>query len=88
MKYTVLWKSAAEQELASIWMHASDRDRVTAAAQRIDDLLQSDAEERGESRTTGVRILIVPPLAVLFTVRPEDRIVSVGTAWRFAARRS
>jgi plasmid stabilization system protein ParE len=86
MRYTVLWKPAAEQELASIWTSASDRDDITAAANRIDKLLQSDAEQRGESRSAGIRILVVPPLGVLFTVEPDDRIVNVGTVWRFTKR--
>jgi plasmid stabilization system protein ParE len=86
MRYTVLWKPAAEQELASIWMNASDRDNITAAANRIDRLLHSDAESRGESRSAGMRVLVVPPLGVLFTVEPDDRVVSVGTVWRFTKR--
>jgi plasmid stabilization system protein ParE len=86
MKYTVVWKPAAEQELASIWTNATDRQAVTAAAHRIDELLQRDPEQAGESRPSGIRILIVPPLAVRFKVDTQDRMVSVARVWRFKKR--
>jgi hypothetical protein len=36
MIFTVLWTPTAEQELASIWLGAGDRNAVTSAAHTID----------------------------------------------------
>jgi hypothetical protein len=83
MKYTVLWKPAAQQQLAQLWNEAADRGAVGAAADEIDALLRHDPETRGESRFPPMRILIEPPLAVIFTVKEDDRIVLVSDEWRW-----
>ena len=54
-----------------------DRGAVAAAADAIDASLEQDPLSEGESREAGTRILIVPPLAVLFDVLEQDRVVSV-----------
>jgi hypothetical protein len=81
MKYTVIWKQAADQLLAQIWLDAVDRAKVTKAAHEIDQSLSVDANEKGESRDKGRRILLVPPLGVTFTVNELDRMVSVAAVW-------
>jgi hypothetical protein len=82
MKYTVVWKPDAEQELARLWNEATDRADVTAAADEIDVLLRYDPETKGEARFEDVRILLVPPLAVYFKVSPDDCLVEVAAVWR------
>jgi hypothetical protein len=77
MKYTVTWKPSAEEKLAAIWMTASDREAVVAASGSIDHLLGHRADSVGESRSGSVRILLVPPLAITFEVREDDRMVAV-----------
>jgi hypothetical protein len=77
MKYTVAFSSRAEQQLAQIWLQAIDRQKVTDASIRIEELLRNDAEQRGESRPEGWRILIVGPLAAAFEVSVDDRKVTV-----------
>jgi hypothetical protein len=77
MNYTVLWQSAAEEELAQIWVDASNRNAVRAAADRLDTILGQDPYAHGESRTGLTRIMFVEPLAVLFEVQEQDRLVSV-----------
>ena len=83
MKYTVLWKPAAEQQVAQLWNEAADRAAVGAAADDIDALLRHDPQTRGESRFPPMRILIVPPLAVIFTAKDDDRTVLVSDVWRW-----
>jgi len=81
MKYTVLWHSQAEDQLAALWMAAADKPSVTAAAHRIDHLLESNPSIQGESRGDDDRIMFEPPLAVLFRVDLTGRtvhVVSVG----------
>ena len=82
MIHTVLWTATAERALTAIWVDAQDRSVVTLAANLIDHQLRTDPAEQGESRESGRRILIVPPLAVKFRVLSEDRIVRVLHVWR------
>jgi plasmid stabilization system protein ParE len=81
MTYTVIWKHAAEEELARIWMDAEDRDSVTKAADEIDKLLGTNPLDQGESRSGAVRVLFVDPLGIFFHIDDEDRLVSVLKAW-------
>jgi plasmid stabilization system protein ParE len=76
MRYTVTWLPAAQDELANIWNQAADRQAVTNAANRIDRTLLWNAEQKGRP-DNGRRILIDLPLAVTFTVSPDDRLVRV-----------
>ncbi len=83
MRYTVLWARPAEQELAAIWMRATDRARITSAANGVDIVLSEDAHEQGESREGTLRVVFAPPLGVEFDVVEEDRIVYVLAVWSF-----
>ena len=87
MKYTVLWIPQAERQLAALWIDAKHRDAVTQAAHQIDELLRFDAPAAGESRAAGQRIVIVPPLGILFVVNRQDRLVHVVDVWRFDTHR-
>ena len=82
MTHTVVWAESAAEELAAIWLAASDRDVVTAAARDVDEMLRTMPAEAGESRSHGRRILIGGPIAVTFEIRAADRLVKVLDAWR------
>ncbi len=82
MRFTVVWVMFAQNELARIWNNASDRAAVTAAANRIDLLLQRDPASKGESRGGSTRVLFETPLAVTFRVSELDRQVYVLDVWR------
>lgn len=79
MKYTVVWKPKAEEQLADIWIAAFDRVSVAAAADEIDRRLKMSPLTYGESRSGVTRIAVVPPLSVHFDVHDEDRLVAVLT---------
>jgi len=81
MKYTVIWKPAADQELARLWTEATNRDAVSLAAAEIDRLLGSNPADQGESRSGAMRVLFVEPVGVFFHVAELDRIVSVVRVW-------
>jgi hypothetical protein len=49
MKYTVVWKPAAEVELADLWISATDRSAIAAAANEIDARLKLAPHTVGES---------------------------------------
>lgn len=76
-RYMVVWPKGAEDDLARIWLDASDRDRVAAAARAIDTQLGENAAVKGLELSEGLRALYERPLRVLFAVRDEDRIVEV-----------
>ncbi|MHC4176588.1 MAG: type II toxin-antitoxin system RelE/ParE family toxin [Planctomycetota bacterium] len=82
MSYTVVWKPAAEEELAQLWTDADDRNAVTAAADEIDRLLRSSPHKQGESRRGSVRVVFIDPIGVFFDVQDQDRLVSVLRVWR------
>lgn len=77
MRYTVVWATDAESELADIWMQASDRPAVTAAAATIDTELAVDPNTKGTPISEGLRRLTVPPLHAYFEVHEDDRLVVV-----------
>ena len=77
-RYIVTWVESAQEELAQIWIDASDRQAVTAATHAIDRELVEDAATKGSELREGLRELTVPPLRVLFLVREEDRLVEVS----------
>ncbi len=86
MKHTVVWSQEAEKELATLWTRARDRGVISKAANEIDQRLRSHPDEEGESRSLGVRILLVPPLGVTYIVSSQDRFVRVVHVWRFETR--
>jgi hypothetical protein len=80
MRFTVTWHPSAEQELAEIWLQASDRGDVTQAANLIDQALASEPLAHGED-FYGDRILVSLPLAVTYTVSQPDRSVQILQVW-------
>ena len=78
MVWTVVWLPDAESELAELWLASTDRERTTLAADQIEKQLRHNPDSAGESRAAGRRILIVPPLAVIYRILFDDRIVQVS----------
>lgn len=74
---TVVWVSAAEAELAEIWLASASRDRVTSASHAIDQSLRQEADSAGNPLAEGLRALDVSPLRVLFEILDDDRMVRV-----------
>lgn len=86
MKYTVVWKPAAERHLMEIWMRADDRDVVSRAANELDAGLAYDADHQGESREEGIRVTFAGPLGIYFEVDDADRQVRVLAVWTTTRR--
>jgi plasmid stabilization system protein ParE len=77
MKYTVVWKQKAEDQLVDIWMASNDRENVSAATLEVDRVLKSDPELQGESRDGFRRVTFIPPLVVAFRIDENDRTVTI-----------
>jgi hypothetical protein len=80
--FTVVWKKSAEDELAVLWVaHPQSRADLTNAANQIDTLLRRDPHLLGDPHTELTRILLVPPLGVIFQIAEPDRLVRVLAVW-------
>ena len=55
MKWTVVYRPDAANELAAIWLNAADRQAVTDAANSIDEQLARGPSNAGESRKRNPR---------------------------------
>ncbi|HVK11391.1 MAG TPA: hypothetical protein VM597_21660 [Gemmataceae bacterium] len=78
MKYQVVWDRLAEEELAAIWLAASDRNAVTRASEWLERRLAVNPLDLGESRRSSVeRIGFYPPLGIEFEVIEDDLRVVV-----------
>ena len=76
MIFTVMWRKQALDELAFVWMATAERQRLSDALSRIDAAIRLNPEIKGVD-FYGDRLLVVTPLAVVFMIRDEDRIVEV-----------
>jgi hypothetical protein len=56
------------------------------AFDEIERILSENAETQGESRDKDRRILIVPPIGVIFRAKPETGQVLILDAWMIAGR--
>jgi hypothetical protein len=80
MKYTVTWNPSVKNDLAHIWITATNRQAVADAADRIDRRLMHDPERQGED-FYGDQLLVENPLGIVFAVNPDDRQVRVIQVW-------
>jgi len=77
MNYQVSWKRVARDQLADLWVAATDRNAITRAANTLDTLLARDPLNYGESRSGARRIVVEPPLVAVFKVDQANRKVTV-----------
>ncbi len=77
MRWTVLYRPSAQNQLANIWLTTQDQQTVADAADEVDRALSAKPLDVGESRDDNARILIEQPLTVLYEVYPDDVRVEV-----------
>lgn len=77
MTYRVDWSPDAEDQLANIRVNATDQLAVTRAGDRIDTLLGVMPGRVGESRSPGVRVVFEPPLAAIYEIIEDDKVVRI-----------
>lgn len=81
MNFTIIWSEGAIDDLARVWLAATDRNAITSAAGEIDRLLSTDAHQVGESRVGNQRVAFADPLGFRFDVIVDDLRVTVGAVW-------
>ena len=81
--HDVQWTKSALDELAAAWVDANstEREAITAATVKIDEVLKTSSREFGESRSDSRRIGFVPPLGMAISVDEGRRRVKVLHVW-------
>jgi hypothetical protein len=77
MKFTVVASAIADDQLARVWLEASDLQRMTEAYNRIESVLRHDALRAGRLHPGGWRVLSERPIIVSYRVSDDDRLVKV-----------
>ncbi len=74
--YTVVWHEKAIDDLAGVWIASEQQQAVIASVTSIDRILRSDPSIKGVD-FYGDRLLVVLPLAVVYVVKDQDRVVEI-----------
>lgn len=82
MKWTVVWKPDALNDLAELWVESTDQSGMAFASDLIDELLRTDPLGYGESREGNERLLVMLPLIVRYQVSGDDCMVTVSAVWQ------
>jgi hypothetical protein len=86
VRYRVTWDPAAFRRLVQEWTNAGKPDAAIEAFDAIEEMLNEDPDLQGESRSHSRRILIVPPLGVIFRAKQESGEVLIIDAWLIRSR--
>jgi hypothetical protein len=80
--HRVVWKRIALDQLAAIWVKATDQNAVTVASHAVDQALATDPANQGESRPHHQRVMFQSPLGVRFRINEKTRTVRVLACWQ------
>ena len=87
--FRVDWLASALDELTALWTSADSgvRATITAAAHAIEQRLQANAPNEGESRPDLRRIIFTAPLAVTYQIESDGATATVLHVRLFRKRR-
>ncbi|MBC8114348.1 MAG: hypothetical protein H7062_08230 [Candidatus Saccharimonas sp.] len=74
--YTVVWPKSVLNDLTTLWLESTERDKMTHSAEQLHRWLSTRPEKSREERE-GLRRLVAPPLQILFHISEPDRLVQV-----------
>jgi hypothetical protein len=80
--YEVVYYPEAEDDLALLWLRATDRSAVTLASELADRLLAADPYQAGTPLAEGLWAITVPPLRFYFEIDEAARRVEVARVSR------
>jgi hypothetical protein len=80
-RFTLEWLPEAENDLARIWMNSSDPMSVNRAQIEIDRCLVNDPTYFGQDMSEGLWRIVIPPIAVCYTVDAVARHVKVSNVF-------
>jgi hypothetical protein len=83
--FSVAWHDRALDQLANAWVQADSPTRaaIQQSVATLDNRLERDPENEGESRPSGLRVSFEAPVGILFHVDMVNRIVSVMHFWTY-----
>jgi hypothetical protein len=70
----------AQDQLTDLWLNSTNRNLVTRASHQIDHLLSTDPDRQGVA-FYGDRLLVVPPLQVVYRIDTDDMQVVIEMIW-------
>jgi hypothetical protein len=77
-RFTVVWSRSAKRRLAELWLdNPAIRREVTEAADQIDRALAQVPTTIGISVSPRSRLVVHPPLSVLYWISENDKQVRV-----------
>jgi hypothetical protein len=77
-RYTVVWSPSARRRLAELWLdNPAVRQEIADAADEVDRALAHEPTSVGISTSGRARLVVRPPISVLFLVLDDDRQVRV-----------
>ncbi len=81
--FQVVWLQSALDELATLWMGANSatRQQITSAANAVDQALQANPMETGESRDGEERVFFIQPLGIQFEIDEARSLIRVLHIW-------
>lgn len=82
MMSRVEWTRLAKNDLAELWISATDRNEVTQSAREIEDILTRSGKSAGESRTANLRVLFTSVLGCYYVYREADQTAVVIKVWQ------
>jgi len=73
-RFTVVWSRSAVRRLAELWLYnPAVRQEITEAADEIDRALAHAPETIGLQVSPRSRLVVHPPLSILFWISESDR---------------
>jgi hypothetical protein len=82
MKFTVDWTVDADSQMTEMWLQSSKRTEFTKSIRYLERLLGTNADNEGESRDGGYRILFYGPFAAYYRVSLENlQVVIASIGW-------
>lgn len=81
MKYRIAWDPDAFRNLRRKSNAAGKPHAATLAFEAIETALSTNAHRCGESREGDQRILLVPPIGIIFEARQQAREAMILDAW-------
>lgn len=87
--FRVEWLQTALDELANLWTQAdsAQRQAITSATHNLENRLQRDPANEGESRSGDHRITFVAPLAIRFKIEADGQTVTILHVRLFGRRK-
>ena len=78
MTFRVRWSRETKQQLAGIWLVASDRNAVTRASNSIDKALAKDPHTAGQPLAEGLWKIEIMPLVAYFEIDEPNKTIHVN----------